>query len=48
MVEIDNILIKQVERNKTPSAQYIIFNNHSVIHRFQYGYADVKNQRKAD
>jgi len=44
MKEIDNILIKQVERNKTPSVQYIIFNTDSIIHRFQFGLADIKNK----
>jgi len=44
MKEIDNILIKQVEKNKTPSVQYIIFNTDSIIHRFQFGLADIKNK----
>ncbi len=46
MNEIDNILIKQVEGNKTPSVQYVIFNKDSVIHRFHYGFADMKNKQK--
>ena len=46
MNEIDNILIKQVEENKTPSVQYIIFNKDSVIHRFQFGFSDIKNKLK--
>jgi CubicO group peptidase (beta-lactamase class C family) len=44
MKEIDNILIKQVEKNKTPSVQYIIFNTDNIIHRFQFGLADIKNK----
>jgi len=44
MKEIDNILIGQVEKNKTPSVQYIIFNTDSIIHRFQSGLADIKNK----
>jgi len=44
--EIDNILIKQVEDNSTPSVQYVVFNKDSVIHRFQYGFADIKKQKK--
>ena len=46
MNEIDNILIKQVEENKTPSVQYAIFNKDSVIHSFQIGFSDIKNQQK--
>ncbi|MFV5692722.1 serine hydrolase domain-containing protein [Flavobacterium sp. LT1R49] len=43
---IDTILIKQVEENKTPSVQYVIFDKDRVIHRFQSGYADIKKQKK--
>lgn len=46
MKEIDNILIKQIDDNNTPSVQYVIFNKDSVIHRFQYGFADIKKQEK--
>lgn len=48
MNEVDNILIKQIEDNKTPSVQYIIFNKDSVIHKFQFGFSDIKNKRKSD
>jgi len=48
MNEIDNILIKQIEDNKTPSVQYIIFNKDSVIHKFQFGFSDIKNKRKSN
>lgn len=46
MIEIDNILMKQVKGNKTPSLQYIIFNKDRVIHQFQFGLSDIKNQRQ--
>jgi D-alanyl-D-alanine carboxypeptidase len=46
MTEIDNILIKQVKDNKTPSVQYVIFNKDSVIHRFKFGFSDIKNKQK--
>ena len=46
MNEVDNILIKQVEENKTPSVQYAIFNKDSIIHSFQIGFSDIKNQQK--
>ncbi|MCC6384949.1 MAG: hypothetical protein LC117_09665 [Bacteroidia bacterium] len=45
--EIDGILTKQVEDNKTPSAQYAIFNADTIIHQFRLGYADIKNNRKS-
>ena len=46
MNQIDNILIKLVEDNKTPSVQYVIFNKDSTIHRFQFGYSNIKNKQK--
>lgn len=48
MDEPDDILRSQVEKNKTPSVQYIIFSKDSVIHRFHSGFADIKNQKTAD
>lgn len=44
--EIDNILMKQIEENDTPSVQYVVFNKDRVIHRFQNGFADIKKQKK--
>lgn len=44
--EIDTILTRQIEDHTSPSVQYIAFDKDSVIHRFQYGFADVKNQVK--
>ncbi|MCX6303504.1 MAG: serine hydrolase [Bacteroidetes bacterium] len=48
MNEVDNILFKQVEENKTPSVQYFIFNKDSAIHRFQFGFSDIKNKKKTE
>ncbi|HLN53664.1 MAG TPA: serine hydrolase domain-containing protein [Lentimicrobium sp.] len=45
MNDIDKILTKQVKDNKTPSVQYIIFTTDTIIHRFQLGYADIKNKQ---
>jgi D-alanyl-D-alanine carboxypeptidase len=42
--EIEKILLKQVEDTKTPSVQYVIFNQDSVIHQFRLGFADIKNK----
>ena len=45
MQNIDQVLSKQVKRKKTPGVRYIIFNETSLIHAFQDGLANVKNQR---
>ena len=45
---IEKVLITQIEENVTPSVQYILFNKDSVIQKFYYGFADIKNQIKAD
>ncbi len=44
MNEIDHILTKQVEGNKTPSVQYILFDADTIIHQFQLGLADIKKR----
>ncbi len=45
MKEIDEILVKQVEEGHTPSVQYVIFDADHIIHRFNYGFADVIYQK---
>ncbi len=44
MKDIDDILQQQIDNNKTPSVQYVIFNEDSAIHRFKSGFADIKNR----
>ncbi len=46
MSNVDNILKKQIEDNKTPSVQYVIFNKDSIIHEFRVGFADISNQKE--
>lgn len=46
MNEIDTILTKQIDENKTPSVQYLIFNKDTIIHKFNGGFADIKNNKK--
>jgi D-alanyl-D-alanine carboxypeptidase len=48
MNEIDNVLAKEVRKNKTPSVQYVIFNRDSVMYRFRSGFADILNQKKVE
>src|SRR4051812_5173591 len=47
MNQIDKILTAQVEDNRTPSVQYIIFDKDDVIHKFQFGFSDIEEKRKA-
>lgn len=44
MTKTENILTKLVVGNKTPSVQYTIFDKDTIIHKFQAGLSDVKNQ----
>lgn len=46
MKEIDDILMKQIKKNKTPSVQYTIFNKDNVIHKLQHGFANIRKQEK--
>ena len=46
MKEINTILNKLIEENKTPSVQYVFFDRDTISYRFQSGLADIKNQRK--
>jgi D-alanyl-D-alanine carboxypeptidase len=48
MKEIDEILIRQVDEDHTPSVQYVIFDADRIIHRFNYGFADLENQIKTN
>jgi len=48
MKNIDDILNGLVENGKTPSVQYILFNQESIIHRYSRGFADVLNQKEVD
>lgn len=46
MNTVDQILNEQINRNKTPGIQYYFFDKDSVIHSFNGGFADIKNQKK--
>jgi D-alanyl-D-alanine carboxypeptidase len=47
MNPVDIFLQKQIDKNKTPSINYAIFNRDNIIHQFISGYADVNNKIKA-
>ena len=46
MGNIDHIILSQVEKHKTPSVQYLLFDKDKVINKFQLGLADVRNNYK--
>ncbi len=48
MNEIENILLKQVIRNNTPSIQYILFGKDSIIKKFNFGLANIKDKKEVD
>jgi len=48
MNEMDHTLIELIRKDKTPSVQYAIFNKDSIIHKFQFGFADIKNKIETD
>lgn len=48
MSMVDNILIKEVCSQKAPSVEYVFFTKDSIIHKFQYGLADIKNRKQVD
>ena len=41
ITEVDTFLKSYVDNNKAPSVQYIIFDKDNVIHRFNYGLANI-------
>ena len=48
MIKVDELLMDLIEKNRTPSVQYVLFNKDSVIHSFKGGFADIKNQRNIE
>lgn len=46
MHEIEHILRKQIESDKTPSLQYVFFDRHKILYQYYFGYADIKNQKQ--
>lgn len=48
MKQIDDTLNKLVQKEKTPSVQYLLFDQDKIIHQYRAGLSDVANQKKAD
>ena len=45
---MENILLKQVEENKSPSIQYILFDKECIIKSYCNGFADIKEKKGVD
>ena len=48
MKEVDSILNKILEKHKSPSVQYILFDGHQILKRYHAGLADIKNNSIVD
>ncbi len=48
MHQIENVLIDQVAANKTPSVQYILFDEDSIIRRYSHGLADIAGLKEVN
>jgi len=48
MVKIEDFLKKEVDRGKTPSVQYMLFNKNEFIKHFMDGFVDVKEKKPVD
>ena len=42
--QIDAFLVHLINKSKSPSIQYHLFDENQIIHTFQKGFADIKNQ----
>ncbi len=45
---VSQILRNEVKRNKSPSVQYLFFDNNDIIDSFKGGFADIKNKLSSD
>jgi len=48
MKRIDDTLDKLVRKDKTPSVQYLLFDQNRLLHQYRVGFADVANQKNTD
>ena len=48
MNTLDHILLKEIGKHRTPSVQYLIFNQNDVIYKFQMGFGDLQNRKSVD
>ncbi len=42
---INNILKSEIKKGKSPSVQYIFFDENNIIHSFKDGFSDIKNKK---
>ncbi len=45
ITEIDEILNREISKSKTPSIQYLLFNQDSILYEKRAGFADLKNSK---
>lgn len=45
---IEQVLNREIERWKSPSVQYYIFDQYKILDSFQKGFADIEKQKKVD
>ena len=48
MNEIEQVLLNEVEANKSPSVQYYLFDKDKIIYEYNLGYANIDKQIKTD
>jgi D-alanyl-D-alanine carboxypeptidase len=48
MKEMQSILLEQVSGNNSPSVQYILFDKDSIIKRYSFGLANIKDKKEVD
>lgn len=48
MTNIEQVLNFEIERGKSPSVQYYIFDQYKILDSFQKGFADIEGQKKVD
>ncbi len=45
MNETEKILMKEIEEHKSPSVQYLLFDQKNILKKYQFGYADLLNRK---
>ena len=48
MDRIEELLIREIKKNTTPSIQYALFNKDSIIKRYAFGLADINDKKQVD
>jgi D-alanyl-D-alanine carboxypeptidase len=46
MDPLEKLLLDEINKERSPSVQYILFNKETIIKRYAFGFADIKNKRE--